>query len=102
MSTASVDSLVEQLLQVVRDAERLLESGGHGGADDAAAMPDRDRISASITKAHEALARLQDELGSRAKAAVSETNQYVHDNVWTSIGVAGAVGVLLGWLLGRR
>jgi ElaB/YqjD/DUF883 family membrane-anchored ribosome-binding protein len=100
MSEASVNTLVEQLRQVVRDAEVFLEASAH--ESDAQAASVRDRVSASVTEARDALERLQADLGSRAKAAAADADRYVHDNVWTSIGVAGAVGVLLGLLLGRR
>jgi ElaB/YqjD/DUF883 family membrane-anchored ribosome-binding protein len=30
------------------------------------------------------------------------TDEYVHDNPWSSIGAAAALGILIGVLLGRR
>jgi ElaB/YqjD/DUF883 family membrane-anchored ribosome-binding protein len=36
------------------------------------------------------------------KAAAKVTDVYVHDNPWRSIGVAAAVGLVVGLLAGRR
>jgi ElaB/YqjD/DUF883 family membrane-anchored ribosome-binding protein len=30
------------------------------------------------------------------------TDQYVHNNPWKAVGIAGGVGLLLGMLIGRR
>jgi ElaB/YqjD/DUF883 family membrane-anchored ribosome-binding protein len=36
------------------------------------------------------------------KQACAATDRYVHDNPWTSLGVAAAVGMLIGFLVGQR
>jgi ElaB/YqjD/DUF883 family membrane-anchored ribosome-binding protein len=38
----------------------------------------------------------------RARAAARYTDDYVHDNPWRSIGVAAAVGFLVGLMINRR
>jgi ElaB/YqjD/DUF883 family membrane-anchored ribosome-binding protein len=38
----------------------------------------------------------------RAKAAATATDDYVHEKPWQAIGVAAAVGLALGVLIGRR
>ena len=42
------------------------------------------------------------ELRARARQAAEYTDEYVHDNPWSSIGAAAALGLLIGVLLGRR
>jgi ElaB/YqjD/DUF883 family membrane-anchored ribosome-binding protein len=37
-----------------------------------------------------------------SKRAAVATDEYVHENPWTAIGVAAAVGLLVGVLLGQR
>jgi ElaB/YqjD/DUF883 family membrane-anchored ribosome-binding protein len=38
----------------------------------------------------------------KAKARVAATDEYVHANPWQMIGVAAAVGALIGMLISRR
>jgi ElaB/YqjD/DUF883 family membrane-anchored ribosome-binding protein len=44
----------------------------------------------------------QDELLAQGRKAVRATDNYVHDNPWQAITVAGVVGLLVGALIGRR
>lgn len=37
-----------------------------------------------------------------SKRAAAATDEYVHENPWTAIGIAAAVGLLVGVLLGQR
>ena len=48
------------------------------------------------------LQELQGEAVDRAKDAARFTDDYVHDNPWTAIGVAAAIGFVAGLLLNRR
>jgi ElaB/YqjD/DUF883 family membrane-anchored ribosome-binding protein len=36
------------------------------------------------------------------KQACAATDRYVHENPWASLGVAAAVGMLIGFLVGQR
>jgi ElaB/YqjD/DUF883 family membrane-anchored ribosome-binding protein len=36
-----------------------------------------------------------------ARNACDATNEYVHDNVWTSVAIAAVVGCVFGFFLGR-
>jgi ElaB/YqjD/DUF883 family membrane-anchored ribosome-binding protein len=38
----------------------------------------------------------------RAKAAAKATDVYVHENPWKAIGISGGLGLLIGFLMGRR
>ena len=62
----------------------------------------RARAAESLRQARERLGALEDELFSRARDAARDTDRYVRDNPWQSIGIAAGVGLLLGLLLGRR
>ena len=45
---------------------------------------------------------MQDDALDRAKATARATDEYVRDNPWQALGVAAAVGVLVGLLMSRR
>jgi len=48
------------------------------------------------------IAELQGMVVDKTKAAARTTDEYVHDNPWTSIAIVGGIGVIIGWLLARR
>ena len=38
----------------------------------------------------------------KARKIASDSDDYVHENPWTAIGVGAGVGLLLGLLIGRK
>jgi ElaB/YqjD/DUF883 family membrane-anchored ribosome-binding protein len=100
MSEASTDRLMADLKRVVADAESLLSRGAD--VADEGAHDLRAKLQARLTEAQHKLSDLQDISLARARAAGKAADQYVHDNPWSSIGAAAAVGLLVGVLLGRR
>ena len=96
----ATDRILDDLRRVVDDAEGLMrETAGVAGERAAVA---RARAAESLRQARERLGALEDELFSRARDAARDTDRYVRDNPWQSIGIAAGVGLLLGLLLGRR
>jgi ElaB/YqjD/DUF883 family membrane-anchored ribosome-binding protein len=100
MSQASTRKLMEDLRTVVADAESLLSATAHDVSEKAREA--RQRASGSVEQARKRLEELEEELTARAKAAAEDANRYVKDNPWQSIGIAAAVGVVVGLILGRR
>lgn len=100
METTAKDKLMEDLRTVAADVEELLRAtAGQTG----------ERVAEARAKAEESLrmakARIEDagaEIVSRARAAASRTDDYVHDKPWQSIGVAAGMAFLVGYLIGRR
>ncbi len=56
----------------------------------------------SIRRTREALYDAQDALIQRGRRAARATDDYVHDNPWQAISIAGVAGLLLGMLISRR
>lgn len=96
----SNDKLMADLKVVVADAEELLK---------ATASQTGERIVAARAKAEESLkvakVRLADAQAAaiaHTKAAVKATDDYVQENPWKAVGIAGVAGLLLGALISRR
>lgn len=62
----------------------------------------RERALSSLKRTREALYDAQDAMLERGLRAARATDDYVHDNPWQAIGIAGVTGLLLGLLISRR
>jgi ElaB/YqjD/DUF883 family membrane-anchored ribosome-binding protein len=49
----------------------------------------------------ERLQNIQQKATESARTACRATDEYVHDNVWTSVAIAAVVGCVFGFFLGR-
>ena len=107
MSTKSVDStfdvskekLAQDLRAVVADAEDLLRATADQAGDKAASL--RARAQANLATAKARLVEAEHAMVERTKVAAQATDDYVHEKPWQSVGIAAAVGVLVGMLIGR-
>lgn len=100
MTERQRERLADNLRNVIHDAEELLKlSAGEVGSE---AVALRDRVSGRLREARDSLLQLQESAVERAKEAGRKADDYVHEHPWQSIGVAGAVGVLVGMLISRR
>ncbi len=104
MDNVSVDATKEQLIAdfktVVADAEALLEATADQGGHELTAL--RAKAEASLKTAKARIVSEQAALFASTKEAVKATDVYVHENPWTAVGVAAAIGLLVGLLSGRR
>ena len=99
-ATETKDQLVANLRRVVSDAEDLLAATA--GQTDSKITELRARAKDNLLLAREKLADADAAVRARARQAAAVTDEYVHDNPWSSIGAAAALGILIGVLLGRR
>jgi ElaB/YqjD/DUF883 family membrane-anchored ribosome-binding protein len=99
-TNTSAERLMADLQAVVRDTENLLKATA-GDASERAAKA-RAHAEESLHKARARMSELEHDLAARTREAAHKTNAYVHDNPWPSIGVAAAVGLLVGLLISRR
>ena len=96
----SREKLTSDLRVVISDAEELLRAtAGQVGEK---AVVARERIQESLRVAKDKLARAEDAMIDRTRAAARATDDYVHDHPWGAVGIAGAVGLVLGMLISRR
>jgi ElaB/YqjD/DUF883 family membrane-anchored ribosome-binding protein len=97
---AATDKLVADMKAVIADAEDLMHATANQAGEKVTAA--RARAQESLRAAKEELRRLEEIAEDRARAAVKATDEYVHQNPWQSVGIAAAIGVVIGMLIGRR
>ncbi len=94
------DKFVTDLKEVAADAEELLKLTAGQAGDKIADV--RGRLSDRLSTVRHQLAQIETDVLEKGKEVARVTDQYVHDNPWTSIGATAGVAFLLGLLIGRR
>ena len=105
--TEKAQNLVESKDQVVSDFKALLSEGeaffkSAAGSGDQALAAARDQFREQLATAKARYCELQDAAVQQARRTATATDEYVHGNPWTSIAVAGGVGLLVGMLVMNR
>ena len=94
------EKLIDSVKTSLNDAENLLREAAGTTGDKAAEL--RDRAMVSLKRTREALYDAQDAVLERGRRAARATDDYVHDNPWQAISIAGVTGLLIGLLISRR
>ncbi len=94
------DQLLEEFQALVRDTEQLLQHSASLAGEQAEEL--REQIRNSLGRARTTLHNAEGALLERGKAAVQATEGYVQTHPWQTLGVAAAIGLLLGMLISRR
>jgi ElaB/YqjD/DUF883 family membrane-anchored ribosome-binding protein len=96
----SKEQLMTNLRRVIADAEELLSATADEGNGKLADL--RARVQDHLRVARDKLADAEETVRAQARRAAYAADDYVHDNPWSSIGAAAALGLLIGVLVGRR
>jgi ElaB/YqjD/DUF883 family membrane-anchored ribosome-binding protein len=96
----SRDALVKDFADVLSEADALLKQATKESGDKANDL--RAQVETKLRTAKLRLQDMQDDAMDRAKATARMTDEYVRDNPWQALGIAAAVGVLVGLLMSRR
>lgn len=99
-STVAKERLVADFHAVMSDIDALMSATTNKAEGEAAAL--RERIRDRLDAAKGRVLDAQHEAIARAKQAAGATDDYVHDHPWQAIGVAAALGLAVGVLIGRR
>ncbi len=97
---AAKERVIRDFKAVVTDTEELLKATANQTGERIAAA--RVRMEESLAATKKQLAELEEDMLEKTKAAARATDQLVHENPWQSMGVAAALGFLLGMLIHRR
>ncbi|HVY06093.1 MAG TPA: DUF883 family protein [Burkholderiales bacterium] len=96
----SMDKLMDDLRLIVTDAEELLVATAGQAGEKVAEV--RARAQESIGAAKARIAQAGYAAGEQTRIAAKATDDYVHENPWTAVGIAAAVGLVVGVLLSRK
>ena len=94
---AAKEQLVDDFNKVVGDTESLLRAMASVPGEKTAAL--RASVEANLSAAKQRVRELQGAAVEKTTAAARATDEYVHDNAWAAIGIAAAVGLLIGILI---
>jgi len=97
---APVSGVSREFHSFLSDIEDLIKATTSLTGEDLAAA--KAKLNDRIAAARESVAELTGTITQRVRKSATATNNYVHDNPWQAIGVGAAVGVLVGYLFGRR
>lgn len=100
MTVANKERLVSDLRVVISDTEELLRATAGAAGEKAGEL--RERIAIRLRDAKERLSDLEAAFVDKTKAAARATDDFVHEEPWKAVGVAAALGLALGVLIGRR
>ena len=95
-TSAAANQTIEDLKALVRDAEATLASAGEGAEERVAEL--RDRLRAALDHTQTTYRRAV----ASAKERLGDADVYVRSHPYQSVGVAVALGAILGLLIGRR
>ena len=94
------EQLIADFKVVVADAEALLTATANQGGEKLAEVRAKAEESLRVVKAR--MVEAQAELLAKTRAAAKATDVYVHENPWNAVGAAASVGLVIGYLIGRR
>lgn len=100
IAAASKEKLVSDMKVVIADAEEILRATANQAGEKVGEL--RERISERLRDAKIRLADAEAAIVDKTKAAARATDDFVHEHPWQAVGVAAAVGLALGVLIGRR
>jgi len=92
--------IVTDIKSVIADAEDMLHATADQAGEKVATM--RARIQERLNGAKVRLGEAEAALMEKTRAAARATDTYVHESPWTAVGIAAAVGLLVGLIIGRR
>jgi ElaB/YqjD/DUF883 family membrane-anchored ribosome-binding protein len=94
------EKLVSDLKVVIADAEELLRATANQAGEKIAEI--RVKAEENLRSAKIRLARAEEAMLERTKAAARATDDYVRANPWRAVGIAAGAGFIVGLLVGRR
>ena len=87
-------ALAEELRNVMRQAEKLIQAIGEDRQEAVAEL--RERLNVAVTDAKKRLADFEEQARRLTKDAGVAVDEFVKENPWTAVGIGAALGLVLG------
>jgi ElaB/YqjD/DUF883 family membrane-anchored ribosome-binding protein len=94
------DDLVDEFSNLVEAMEDVFAAAAEDGGEKLSEL--KGQAEASLRKARARLGMVEKNALAKARKIAADSDDYVHENPWTAIGVGAGVGLLLGLLIGRK
>ena len=94
------DDLVDEFRALVDSMEGIFSAPAGDSGEKLTEL--KDQAEASLRKAKAALGDMERSAVAKVRKVASESDDYVHENPWTAIGIGAGIGLLLGLLIGRK
>ena len=91
--------LMEDVKQVLKDAESLYKAAVDDGTKEGKAL--KEKLKAQLAKAQAQYSELEGTVLDRTRQAAANTNDLVHEKPYHAMGIAAVVGVLVGVFISR-
>ena len=96
---AAREKLVGDLKTLIGDAEELLKASANQAGEKFSVA--RQKIEQSLVEGKKSLADAEKLLVKKGKEAADVADDYVRENPWGAVGIAAAIGLVLGVLIRR-
>jgi ElaB/YqjD/DUF883 family membrane-anchored ribosome-binding protein len=96
----SYDDLVDEFSNLIEAMEGVFAAASEDGGEKLSEL--KEQAEASLKKAKSRLATMEKTAVAKARQIAAESDDYVHENPWTAVGIGAGIGLLLGLLIGRK
>lgn len=99
-TSVSKEKLTSDMKSVLSDLEALLKATA-GQADDEIQTA-RSRVEKAMHSVKDHIEDMEHAAVEKIKEVADTTEKYVHDNPWPIIGTVAGLGLITGWIIGRK
>lgn len=96
----SLDDIMSEFRDLASSLDDLLSASSAEGSEALAEL--KAKAADRLKQAKMAINKAERNAIQTAKDVAAKSDDYVHENPWTSIAVGASLGVVLGLLIGRR
>lgn len=97
---SSSENLHKELKHLADTLEEVLNNAGDKSKAELDTL--RAKAQATLKDTRQKLSESGERIAQTSREVAEQTNVYVRENPWTSVGIGAAVGAVLGILLARR
>jgi ElaB/YqjD/DUF883 family membrane-anchored ribosome-binding protein len=94
------ERLVGDVKTLLADVDSLFREAAAASGEEAREL--RKRAESALAQARARFEAIGEDVVRRGKATAHATDEWVHENPWSSIGLGAGIGLLVGILIARR